>query len=441
MKYELVKGYECLGADSTIAEEVRTAFLVLPRGVLLSIMPGLALILILTVSLFVPLPLSAAERLTESFRPSVDGVPLTLALGGRLLDLDVWAVQALRWDDNIYQSAEFRTEDLIRTTGAGFKLAGEERGLWKIRFDGQLEYHSFTDHPCHNGAEGYLRSQVSAQLSPALGLRLAAEAERQYDTMRHEQSISPVDRCSVSGDLVLRPSPYAGLEAGYRCSVQRHDISRMGRQDYDEHTLTLRPYHELSPYTTLYALASLSQNLPCTDWTGRSLASSLSLGLQWACRDAARVSAELGLMHMSFEDGGQTAQPDSGVTRPVLRLSAELALDHAWTAGLELSSRPTVGAVSSNAVRSRWIDRILCTAFLGYAPGEGRFMARLSPFFRRGEPSCDAGWREYGFTLGLSWGLAAWCRASVGWRCFVIDYSDQRPYGRNQITVGLGAAF
>ena len=448
MECELVKGFEGLGADGIAAEEVRTVFLTLPCGVLLSAMPDLALILMLTVSLLVPLPLLAAERLTESYRPSVDGVPvtlmkdnpLTLALGGRLLDLDVWAVQALRWDDNIYQSAAPRTEDLIRTAGAGFKLAGEERGLWKLRLEGQLEYHSFTDHPCHNGAEGYLRSQISAQLSPAMGLRLAVAAERRYDTMRHEQSISPVDRCSVSGGLALRPSPYAGIEAGYRCSVQRHDISRMGRQDYDEHTLTLRPYHELSPYTTLYALASLSQNLPCTDWNGASLASSLLLGLQWAFYDAARVFVELGVMHMSFEEGGQSADT-GGVTRPVLRMGAKLALGHAWATGLELSSLPAVGAVSSNAVGSRWIDRTQCEAFLCYASGEGRFMARISPFFRRGKPSCDAGWREYGFMLGLCWGLATWCSASVRWRCFVIDYSDQRPYGRNQITIGLGVAF
>lgn len=408
-------------------------------------MPVLVLILLM----LVPLPAMAAQGMTEPYRPSVGGAPvtlikdnpLTLALGGRLFDFDVWAVQALRFDDNIYQSAEFRTADLIRTTGAGFKLTGEERERWKLRLEGQLEYHSFADHPRHDGAEGFVRSQASAELSPGLGLRMGAEAERCYDTMRHEQSISPVERWSASGGVILRPSPYAGLSAEYRCFAQRHDISRMGRQDYDEHTLTLRPYHEITPHASLYALASVSQFQPCTGWYGRSLASSLSLGLHWAFRDAARVLAELGVMHMSFEDGGQTADTSGGVTRPTLRLSAELALDHDWTAGLELSSQPAAGAVSSNAVDSRWIDRFQAAAFLSYAPGEGRFMARISPFFRRGEPSCDAAWREYGFALGLSWGLTSWCSASVGWRCFVIDYSDQRPYGRNQITVGLGAAF
>ena len=67
MECELVKGFEGLGADGIAAEEVRTVFLTLPRGVLLSAMPDLALILMLTVSLLVPLPLLAAERLTESY--------------------------------------------------------------------------------------------------------------------------------------------------------------------------------------------------------------------------------------------------------------------------------------------------------------------------------------------------------------------------------------
>lgn len=391
---------------------------------------------------------ASAERWLEPYRPSINGAPvallkrnpLTQSLGGRVLDVDVWAGQTVRYDDNIYQTAKDRRSDVVNSTAIGVKLQGEQRDAWKLRLEGQLQYHSFVKHTEHNGAEGYFRTRASADVSPALGLRVSAEGDRTYGTLRHEQTISPLNRYAVSAGTVLRPSPFAGISFDYRYAAQRHDLKRLERQDYDEHALLVRPYHAVTPYTTVFAQAVLAQSLPRTDWYGESLASSLTLGMEWAFRDAARVQLEAGVTHISFDSGRSADSSTAGLTRPILRLGAEFALDEEWKAGLCVSSQPVIGATSSDAMDSRWIDRVQVSSFLCWSPDEG-FFVTVAPFFRDSEPSRNAGYAEYGTVVSMSRCLTDWCSTSFGWRWSVIDYSDQQAYDRNQITVGVAAAF
>lgn len=390
---------------------------------------------------------ASAERWLESYRPSIQGAPvallkrnpLTQSLGGRVLDVDVWAGQTVRYDDNIYQTAKDSRSDVVNSTAIGVKLQGEQRDAWKLWLEGQLQYHSFVKHTEHNGAEGYFRSWASADVSPALALRVSAEGDRTYGTLRHEQTISPLNRYAVSAGTVLRPSPFAGISFDYRYTAQRHDLKRLERQDYDEHALLVRPYHAVTPYTTVFVQAVLAQALPRTDWYGDSLASSLTLGMEWAFRDAARVQLEAGVTHISF-DSGRSVDSTADLTRPILRLRTEFALAEEWKAGLRLSSQPVIGATSSDAMDSRWIDRVQVSSFLCWSPDEG-FSVTVAPFFRDSEPSRNAGYVEYGTVVSMSRCLTDWCSTSFGWRWSVIDYSDQQAYDRNQITVGVAAAF
>ena len=396
-----------------------------------------------------------AEQVKDPYHPQVNGSPITLmkdnmltqSLGGRLVDLDVWVGEFIKFDDNIFNTSENKKNDVIYSTAAGFKMEAQQKETWKLRLEGQMQYNAYGEHNEYNGMEGYVHAAGSVDFSPALSARVSLNYDNTYDNVRNVSDIYALHQYAASAGVSIKPSPFAGLDVDYAFFAQRRDVSEMDYQNYNEHTVSLRPYYDITPNTTLYMQISGSQAQPSEDEAGiRALEANTSqsftalAGAAWKYKDAAKLYAEAGYKYMHFDDSG-AIRDDDDVSRPVFRLGGEYALNADWNTGLNVSYLPMYGAVTSNAARSNYLDRTQVAAFLAYSPGAGRFTAKLSPYYSQNTPSVDESYKEYGAHLGLTYSVTDWCNVSAGYRYSVTDYDNDSPYDRNAVTFGVAATF
>lgn len=391
-----------------------------------------------------------AEQVKDSYHPSVNGSPITLmkdnmitqSLGGRLVDLDVWVGEFIKFDDNIFNTAHSKKSDVIYSTAAGFKMEANQPKVWKLRMEGQMQYNAYGDHTEYNGMEGYFHSSGSVEFSPALSARLSLNYDNTYDNVRNVEDIYALHQYSAGAGLTIKPSPYAGLDIDYGYFGQRRDVNRLGlkQQNYDEHTVSLRPFYDITPNTTVYVQFSAGQADPTEKVYNSSQVFSAVAGAAWHYKDTARVYAEAGYKYMHFDNDG-TVSDKSSVDRPVFRVGGELALNEDWKTGATLACMPSYAAITSNAMGSNYIDTTRLSAFLAYSPGAGRFTAKLTPFYSVNDPSVNISYKEYGTHLGLTYSFTDWFNVSAGYRYSVMNYSDQKSYDRNVITLGLAATF
>lgn len=391
-----------------------------------------------------------AEQIKDSYHPSVNGSPITLmkdnmltqSLGGRMVDLDVWVGEFIKFDDNIFNTANNKKDDVICSTAAGFKMEAEQKDTWKLRVEGQMQYNAYGDYSEYNGLEGYFHSLGSVQISPALSARLSVNYDNTYDNIRNVEDIYSLHQYSVGTGFTVKPSPYFGVDVDYNYFGQRRDVNVLDYQDYDEHTIAIRPFYDITPNTTVYMQLSGGQADPTESDSKYNTATNFTavVGAAWKYMDAARLYAEAGYKYMDFDDNG-TVQDDGDVSRPVFRIGGDYALNADWKTGASVSYSSLYAGVTSNASNSNYLDRTSLNAFLAYSPGAGRFTAKLTPYFTDNDPSVDVSYKDYGVHLGVTYSFTDWFNMSAGYRYSVMDYSGESSYDRNIFTVGFAATF
>ena len=96
---------------------------------------------------FSALSAQAGEPIKDPYTPRVNGAPITLmkdnmvtqALGGRLMDLDLWVGEFVKYDDNIFNTKSNKESDTVMSTAAGFLMQAEQKDVWQLRMEGQIQ--------------------------------------------------------------------------------------------------------------------------------------------------------------------------------------------------------------------------------------------------------------------------------------------------------------
>ena len=154
---------------------------------------------------FSALSAQAGEPIKDPYTPRVNGAPITLmkdnmvtqALGGRLMDLDLWVGEFVKYDDNIFNTKSNKESDTVMSTAAGFLMQAEQKDVWQLRMEGQIQRNDYLDNSKYSGFEGYFHSKGSVDFSPALSARLTANYDNYYDNMRNVEDIYAMHQFTV----------------------------------------------------------------------------------------------------------------------------------------------------------------------------------------------------------------------------------------------------
>ncbi|MDO5530793.1 hypothetical protein [Sutterella sp.] len=392
---------------------------------------------------------NAAEQIKESYHPVVNGSPVTLMkdnlitqkLGGRMLNLDIWAGEFITFDNNIFNSRTNEEDDTILSTAAGLLLQAGERGLWDVRIESQIQRNNYSDHSTYNGTEGFFRVRGERDFSPALKGRVSAGYDKSYDTIRNVDGIFDLERYNAGAGVTVAPSPFFTIDADYRWFGQRRDHYRTDTE-YDEHAFTIRPSYAITPNTKVYVQGAFISTNVLENHYNDANTWSLVGGAAWHYEDSAQVFGEVGVMTMDFDSNGTvTDHRGDSVTRPTARAGGWLALNEDVKVGAEASYTVGIGAVTTSSEQSSYVEITRVAVNAEYSPGAGRFTVKLTPFWTHNSPSQNTSFREYGATLGVTYSLIDWFNMSAGYRYLNTKYSDESSYDRHAFMLGLAATF
>lgn len=391
---------------------------------------------------------AAAEQIKDSYHPTVNGSLVTLIkdnsltqkLGGRLIDMDVWAGEFIEFDDNLFNTRTDQRDDVIFSTAAGLLIQGKQEEAWDFRVEGQTQYNSYAEYDEYDGFEGFFRSQGSIEIAPALSVRALFNYDRTYDNIRGVQDIYAKNTFTTGAGVTVSPSPYMDVDLDYTFYTLRRNDEAVKDQEYNEHNAVLRPSYKVTPNTTAYAQFGAGTIDPLNDVMNGADQYATALGLSWAYKDTATLVAELGYKHMEFDTQG-TIKGDDSHGSVTGRLSASYGFTTDWTTGLELSYAPAYGGISTSASNSNYVDRTMFSGFLTYSPGAGRFTASLKPFYTYNDPSNNDTYVECGANLGVSYVVTDWFNVNAGYTYSVTDYEGQGAYDRNTVSLGVAVTF
>jgi hypothetical protein len=393
---------------------------------------------------------AAAEDIKESVYPSVNGSPVTLMnqnlitqkLGGRLLNLDIWAGEFIRHDDNVFNTKSEKKSDTIYTTAAGFLLQAKQAEQWSLKAEGQFQRNNYKSLKAYNGNEGFFHANGSYTFSPALTARLSAGYDRSYDRVREEKDIYSNSQYRAGAGVTISPSPFFDLDADYRFFAQRRKQDLVKYTEYDDHTFALRPSYKITPNTKVYFEASVSKVDTKGNWYTDSTNYGGVFGLAWQYRDTATLYGEAGVVSMHFDNnsnaGSQLDYQDKSKTLPKVRVGGTLAISTDWKLNGEISYAPQVGATTTSARNSAYVKSLTVAGGVLYSPGAGRFTAKFTPYVSNTKPSnsMNEEFREYGATLGLSYSVFDWLNVSAGYRYTNTKYKNDSSYDRQQFMLG-----
>lgn len=389
------------------------------------------------------------RQIKEDFHPYVNGSPVTLikdnmltqALGGRILNVDVWTGEFVKFDDNIFNTSSDKKSDTIFSTAAGVLMQGEQKDVWKFRVEGQIQRNEYVEHDEFSGYEGHLNSLGSVDFSPALGARVKFDYSNTYDNQRNVEDIYARRKIATGGGLSLRPSPFFGVDLDYTYFAQRRDDEVVKYQEYDEHTLTLRPTYALTPNTAVYMQFDATDITPLKERYNHSSGFDALFGVAWMYKDTAKVIAEAGYKNMSFGNDHKIRDTEDNHGSFIGRLRAEYSFTTDWTAGLDFGYAPAYSADTNNASQSNYVDRFTSSAFLNYSPGGGRFTFSLRPFYISTKPSENDMFTEYGVNAGVSYVVTDWFNVNAGYTVSAVKYEKEDAYTRNMVTLGAALTF
>ncbi len=386
---------------------------------------------------------ASSEEIKEGVFPSVNGSPVTLMrdnlitqkLGGRLVNLDVWAGEFIRHDSNVFNTKS-KKSDTIYTTAAGFLLQAEQNDQWKLTSQGQFMHNRYKDLKDFNGNEGFFHVNGSYTFSPAVTARLSAGYDQTYERVRDLEDIFDNKQFTLGAGATISPTARIDVDVDY--GYLKQDRERLSEFEYDEHSFSVRPSYKFTPNTKGYFQLGVSKVDAKGNHYNDSTNYSGVFGLAWNYRDTANAYGEAGFVSMHFDDNGTvTNYQDKSKTLPKFRIGGNLALTTDWKLNAQFSYAPQVGAVSTSAGNSAYIKEAKFSAGVIYSPGAGRFTAHFTPYVSKVDPSANTDYREFGATLGVSYSIRDWINVSAGYRCSNLKYSGDSSVKRNQIMAGL----
>ncbi len=391
----------------------------------------------------------SAEQVKEDYHPNVNGSPVTLIkdnvisqmLGGRTTNLDLWAGEFVRYDNNIYNTSS-DTSDVVLTTAAGAYFQTGEKGAWNAEIVGQALYNVYTDHSDYNGYEGLLHAKGSIVISPAMEIHANLGYDRTYDNVRNIKDIYDNDFYTAGAGVSLMPTPYLKIDVDYGYAGQRRD-SALDYAEYDEHSINVKPSFAVTDNTSIYLRVSEILVNSKGGWYGDATMTNAVFGTAWRYRDAGRIYGEVGLTYMDFDKAGSTTidYQDESKTRPSIKFGAEFAINADWKVGADVSYAPQVGATTTSSKDSAYVDRFMLAAHAAYSPGAGRFTLMLTPFWSDVDPSNNVAYREWGGTFGATYCFQDWINGSFGYRYTNTKYDDASSYDRHVVMAGLAITF
>lgn len=395
-------------------------------------------------------PLSAEADEFKGGTATVNGSPvimmkdnrITQNLGGRLIDMDVWAGEFMSFDDNIYNTASDKKSQTILATAAGISVTGNKEDVWSFAVQGQTQYNNYLEDSEYDGFEGFLHSKGSIKFSPALSARALFNYDNTYDTQRDVQDIYVKHTLTAGAGMTVSPSPFMDIDMDYTYYTLHREDDAVKGQEYNENTIALRPSYAFTPYLRGFVQLALSDITPLSDEMNDSTSYSVAVGASWAYKDTGNITASIGYKQMTFGSGGtaiQDEKDDYGSMTVNVGITSALAPD--WSAGVNLGYAPTYGGSDTSAANSNSIESWTSSAFLKYCPGAGRFMATLTPFYNYSAPSADADFVKYGFNIGASYVVTEWLNVNAGYTYSITDYAGQSGYDRNAITLGVAITF
>ncbi len=389
---------------------------------------------------------SAAEQVKESYHPTVNGSPVTLMkdnlitqkLGGRAVNLDVYAGEFVRYDSNIYGSQNEESSTVF-TTAVGALLQVDEKDRWNVRVEGQALQNVYSNHSEYNGQEGFLNARGAVVISPALTVRANGNVSRTNDNSRTAEDVYQTTYYGAGAGVTVAPSPYFSVDADYQHSgVRRENVYK--DYEYDTDSITLRPSYAVTDNTRLYAQAAYEM----ANVRGKLFNDTNTLtgvvGAAWTYRDTARLYGEVGAAYMDFDDSHKAMDYAGDTkTRPTARVGGELALNADVKMMGQISYAPSISATSTSSSKSAYIDSVRVQAGLQYSPGAGRFTASATPYFSYNKPSNseDDKYRDIGVTLGTTYCVKDWLNVSAGYRFTNTKYENSASYDRHMVMLGL----
>ena len=389
---------------------------------------------------------SAAEQVKESYHPTVNGSPVTLMkdnlitqkLGGRAVNLDVYAGEFVRYDSNIYGSQN-KVSSTVFTTAVGALMQVDEKDRWNLRVEGQALQNVYSNHSEYNGQEGFLNASGGIVISPALTVRANGNVSRTNDNSRDAKDVNWTTNYSAGAGATVAPSPYFSVDADYLHTGVRREENKWA--EYDSDSLTVRPSYALTDNTRVYTqLGYEMANVRGSKFHDTDTLSA-AVGAAWTYRDTARLYGEVGLSYMDFDSNGDAAVDYAGdtKTRPTARVGGELALNADVKMTGQISYAPSISATSTSSQKSSYIDSVRVQAGLQYSPGAGRFTVSATPYFSYNKPSnsADDEYRDMGITLGTSYCVKDWLNVSAGYRFTNTKYQGADSYDRHMVMLGL----
>lgn len=393
----------------------------------------------------------AAEQIKDSYHPSVNGSPITLMkdnlitqqLGGRWLDVDVWAGDFVKFDDNLFGNTA-KEDDIINSVAAGFKAEGSDAEAWELRLEGQIQHNDYKNFSEFDGEEGYFRANGKLNLSPALSLNGGLSYDSTLDNDYGANNVNDlyrVNKIGATAGVTVKPTEYLGVDVNYGYFNQRRDdVTEL--QDYDENSLSARVYHSYSDNLTVYTQANYAKAEP----KGKNLHPTTdsyagNLGLAWRYMDAASAFAEIGVKYMDFDIEQGWADQTSDVTRATFHAGTDFDLNADWKLRANFVWGPSVGSMSSSSTASNYNDQVGLSASAIYSPGEGRLTVKASPYYNLTDPSNNEKYTETGMALGVSYSVTDMLNVSAGYRYSYTNYDVSSDFSRNIVTLGVAGTF
>ena len=393
----------------------------------------------------------AGEQIKDSYHPSVNGSPITLMkdnlitqqLGGRWLDVDVWAGDFVKFDDNLFGNTA-KEDDIINSVAAGFKAEGSDAEAWELRLEGQIQHNDYKNFSEFDGEEGYFRANGKLNLSPALSLNGGLSYDSTLDNDYGANNVNDlyrVNKIGATAGVTVKPTEYLGVDVNYGYFNQRRDdVTEL--QDYDENSLSARVYHSYSDNLTVYTQANYAKAEP----KGKNLHPTTdsyagNLGLVWRYMDAASAFAEIGVKYMDFDIEQGWADQTSDVTRATFHAGTDFDLNADWKLRANFAWGPSVGSMSSSSTASNYNDQVGLSASAIYSPGEGRLTVKASPYYNLTDPSNNEKYTETGMALGVSYSVTDMLNVSAGYRYSYTNYDVSSDFSRNVVTLGVAGTF
>lgn len=388
---------------------------------------------------------NAAEQVKEAYHPTVNGSPITLMkdnlitqkLGGRVVNLDVYGGEFIRYDSNIYGSESNKVDDTVFTTAVGALLQAGEKDRWDARVEGQALYNVYSSNSDYNGMEGFFNAAGSFVVSPALTLRGKAGISSNNDNARNINDVLKTTRYDAGVGATVSASPFFGVDFDYTRSGVRREGS-LKYAEYDADSFSVRPSYAVTPNTRVYALASYEMTNARGDHFNDTDTTSGALGAVWQYRDTAKLFGEVGFAYMDFSDNGLVNDyANDSKTLPTARFGGEIALNADVKLQAQVAYAPKSAATSTSAKNSAYIETTALSASAIYSPGAGRFTATATPFLTFNDPSNDVKYREAGIGLGTTYCVQEWLNVSAGYRYTNTKYDDASAYDRHVVMLGV----